>query len=119
MQHLFASGDVYIVKTDASGDQTWAKTVGGVRPDFGASVQLATGGGYIVAGTTASYGAGGEDIWLIRTDADGNTVMSKNPHAGPQLDRQSGRAGNSTRFSGSERFMDTHPYRHGRRTGGK
>jgi hypothetical protein len=64
--------DVFLIKTDADGNIIWAKTYGGTGDDLAYSVQQTSEGGYIVAGLTRSYGAGGEDIFLIKTDANGN-----------------------------------------------
>ncbi|RKX69193.1 hypothetical protein DRP53_08950 [candidate division WOR-3 bacterium] len=69
--------DVYLIKTDADGDTLWTKTFGGSSWDEGYSVQQTTDGGYIIAGWTKSYGAGGYDVYLIKTDADGNTLWTK------------------------------------------
>jgi hypothetical protein len=71
------NNDVFLIKTDANGDVQWAKTYGGTGNDVGWSVQQTSDGGYIVAGLTRSYGAGGEDIFLIKTDADGNLEWAK------------------------------------------
>jgi hypothetical protein len=66
------SGDVYIIKTDASGNKTWAKSLGGTGYDDCHSVQETADGGYVLCGRTSSYGAGRDDVWLIKTDASGN-----------------------------------------------
>jgi hypothetical protein len=63
--------DIFLIKTDANGNIQWAKTYGGTSWDGAFSVQQTSDGGYIVAGYTYSFGAGG-DIFLIKTDANGN-----------------------------------------------
>jgi hypothetical protein len=70
-------GDFFLIKTDASGDIIWAKTYGGTNTDLAYSVQQTSDGGYIVAGFTLSFGAGGRDILLIKTDANGNIIWAK------------------------------------------
>ena len=71
------SDDVFLVKTDASGNKAWDKAFGGPNIDMGSSVQQTSDGGYIVAGLTCSYGGGDEDAWLIKTDASGLKVWDR------------------------------------------
>jgi len=69
--------DVYLIKTDSLGDTLWTRAYGGTDEDYGFAVQQTTDGGYIVAGRTYSYGAGGCDIYLIKTDFLGDTLWTK------------------------------------------
>jgi hypothetical protein len=69
--------DIFLIKTDAKGNVQWAKTYGGTSLDEAYSVQQTADGGYIVVGTTASFGAGESDIFLIKTDAKGNIQWAK------------------------------------------
>ena len=71
------SFDIGVIKTDENGVTEWSKTYGGLSEDRGHSIQLTTDGGYIIAGTTASYGIGGYDIWLVKIDSEGNELWTK------------------------------------------
>ena len=79
-------GDVYLVKTDAYGDTLWTRTYGGTHRDWGYSVQQTADNGYVVAGVTGSTDAGGAGVYLIRTDADGDSLWART-YGGIQDDR--------------------------------
>jgi len=70
-------GDLYLVKTDANGDTLWTRTYGGPETEYGRSVQQTSDGGYIVSGNTNSWGAGNADVWLLKTDANGDTLWTR------------------------------------------
>ena len=75
----FGSGDddVWLIKTDANGDEEWSKTFGAANNDGVMSVQQTTDNGYVLIGGTESFGSGGKDVWLIKTDVDGNKEWDK------------------------------------------
>ena len=80
------SYDAWVFKLDATGNIEWQKTYGGPRWDRAWSVQQTSDGGYIVAGFTQSFGAGGQDFWVLKLDASGNVEWQKT-YGGPADDR--------------------------------
>ncbi len=69
--------DVYLVRTNPAGDEMWSQTFGGTDDDNGWAVQQTPDGGFIIAGFTSSFGAGGVDVYLIRTDSMGELLWTK------------------------------------------
>jgi len=77
--YSFGAGwiDVYLIKTDSQGNKLWERTFGGWAADFGYSVQEMSDGGYIITGGTDSFGAGNDDIYLLKTDSQGNKIWER------------------------------------------
>jgi len=78
-------GSMYLVKTNDQGDTLWTRTYGGSQEDIAHSVQLTADGGYVLAGTTYSFGAGWYDFYLVRTDSQGDTLWTRT-YGGRDLD---------------------------------
>jgi hypothetical protein len=66
---LLAVHSVAPVSAQDAPAQEWQKTFGGSDDDSGASVQQTSDGGYIIAGYTDSYGAGKDDVYLIKVES--------------------------------------------------
>jgi hypothetical protein len=68
---------VYVIKTDAAGNEQWSKTFGGRYSQFGECVVQTEDGAYVIAGWTDSLGAGDDDVYIIKTDGNGNPIWQK------------------------------------------
>jgi hypothetical protein len=64
--------DFWLVKTDADGDMKWNQTYGGASDDRAYALVESSDGGYVLAGSTESFGAGKADLGLIKTDEYGD-----------------------------------------------
>ncbi len=73
------STDIYLVKLNAIGEIIWFRNYGGTGVDSSASVKEVSGGGFAIIGSTNSYSGINEndDIYLIRTDANGKMLWNK------------------------------------------
>lgn len=69
--------DVYLLRLDRWGNKVWEKTYGGTDWEFAYSVHQTSDGGFIIAGGTYSYGKGSEDMYLIKTNINGDTTWTK------------------------------------------
>jgi hypothetical protein len=78
--------DFYLVKTDATGEVVWSETYGGPDDDRCWALALTGDGGYLLAGETASSGAGERDFFIVKTDSRGGEDWSRT-YGGKRDDR--------------------------------
>ena len=71
------SADFWVLKLNSSGELVWAQTFGGSYGDYATSIVQTSDGGYAVAGTTESYGAGSADFWVLKLDGSGELVWAQ------------------------------------------
>jgi hypothetical protein len=69
--------DFWLVKTDESGNMQWNYTYGGTNNEMAYCALVAHDGGYALTGYTRSFGAGGPDVWLVKTDISGSMEWNK------------------------------------------
>ncbi len=73
------SSAAFVIKMDSSATIEWAKTYGGAGSDFGQSIDTTFDGGYVLTGWTTSFGNGGNDMYLVKTDPGGNSGCNDAP----------------------------------------
>jgi len=66
----------------------FCKAIGGPGAEMGRSLIQTSDGGYAIAGTTTSFGAGGGEVYVVKLDANGNLQWTKTI-GGPEHDRGS------------------------------
>jgi hypothetical protein len=71
------SADFWLVRTDANGDSLWSRTFGGSGADYCNAICRTADGGYVLAGSTTSFGPVGYDFWLVKVDANGDSLWSR------------------------------------------
>ena len=71
------SDDFWMMKTDENGDSLWSRTFGGQSSDICYYVHQTADGGYVLAGYTDSFGSGGSDFWMVKTDESGDSLWSR------------------------------------------
>lgn len=70
--------DVLLMKINSNGEEVWQKAFGGPYNDRGHALTLAKDGGYILTGRTELMNDETADVYLVRTDADGNLLWERN-----------------------------------------
>ena len=74
--------DVYLIRTDAQGNTLWEKNLGNAFY-YSSSVRRTADGGFVLAGETkitdtSGLGYHDLDVYLVRTDAQGNKLWKGN-----------------------------------------
>ncbi|MDH3892830.1 MAG: hypothetical protein OEV49_17340 [candidate division Zixibacteria bacterium] len=96
-----ASGadDFYLIKTDAEGNEVWSKRYGGASGDVCNDIVETDGESFVLVGYSESFGAGGNDVYLIKVDAAGDTLWTRT-HGGSGHDH-----GNSIQVTSDGGFV--------------
>ena len=76
MSYTNGEADYYLIKTDQMGQEEWHKHYGGIDRDIGRGIDVTEDGDYIVTGYSTNYGAGAEDIYTIKIDANGDSLWA-------------------------------------------
>jgi hypothetical protein len=71
----FAS--VHIIKTDKYGEMQWESILGGNNVDIAYGIAALSDGGYVAVGSTNSFGAGQEDVYVVKVDDKGKKMWEK------------------------------------------
>ncbi|SFA72388.1 Por secretion system C-terminal sorting domain-containing protein [Flavobacterium swingsii] len=81
--HGGGSRDFWVVKTNATGDIIWQKSLGGTSEDFSHNIQQTTDNGFIVTGYSSSNNSdvtgnhGNYDCWIVKLNATGDIIWQK------------------------------------------
>lgn len=75
----YGQGDLdgWLIKTSPNGSVEWENTFGGKESDGFESFQITKDGGFILIGSTESIGNGGPDVWLVKTNSNGEMEWEK------------------------------------------
>ncbi len=76
-RELITSEEIWLIKWDSLGATQWTKIYGGPNDDECRSVRQTTDGGYILGGTIGNASAPYDDFWLIKTDANGDSLWTR------------------------------------------
>ena len=75
----FGEGDTdfWLVRTDINGDSLWSRTYGGENDDQCYALSQTADSGFVLAGYSKSFGEGDKDLWIVRSDKEGDTLWTK------------------------------------------
>jgi PKD repeat protein len=82
-------GHAELVRISATGDSLWTRFYGGGGQDVANAVLQTVSGDFVLAGTTASFGAGAEDMYVVKSNSTGDTIWTRT-YGGASYDRAYG-----------------------------
>ena len=68
--------DIWLIKTDETGNIEWNETYGGAKTDYPTALLQLSDDSFAIAGCTGSFGYAGGDFWLIKTDENGDMLWN-------------------------------------------
>ena len=74
-KHINNWDDLFLMKVNNDGTQSGSWYYGGSYNEVGNYAQEVSGG-YLVSGYTESFGQGLYDVWIVKTDLDGNEIFN-------------------------------------------
>jgi hypothetical protein len=77
------NGDAWIVRLDRRWNPVWQRSFGGPRTDLALSIEPTRDGDFLVAGWTDSFGAGAEDLWILRLSGADGSIVWQRTYGGP------------------------------------
>ncbi|MFZ5554005.1 MAG: hypothetical protein ACOZCO_12895 [Bacteroidota bacterium] len=72
----YGSTDLLLIRTDLNGDTLWTKNYGGNLSELGTGIEILSNGELIIYAHTYSFGNGDRDLWLLKTNANGDSLQS-------------------------------------------
>lgn len=81
--------DIFVFKTDADGTLLWSRNFGGSGEEHAFGLCRSSDGGYVICGSSTSFGGGDEDVYLLKIDENGIQQWSRN-YGGPLQDAATG-----------------------------
>lgn len=72
-----SESDIVLIRTNDSGDTLWTRIFSGANSEYPYAVRQTADSGFVVIGSTNSFGTGNHDILLVKTNASGNLLWTK------------------------------------------
>jgi hypothetical protein len=71
------AGNIYLIKTNFTGDTIWTKVFGGDSTDYATSATLRFDSTYLIGATTNSFGHGNFDGYVLNLKQNGDTLWTQ------------------------------------------